>query len=144
MDPVSIAGIVQNALGLGLQLGNAAKSLSNIAGKYKNAKLTLRSMAQNLEILQLTWTQIGQWFEACAEDGSFCDHDLVTRVIGFLETGTLVMEAFEKDLLAYDVENLNFGQRSKLIWNETTLQGHQVRIRDQAQSMSLFLQAIKL
>ena len=144
MDHVSVAGIVESSLGLALQLSTAAKGLSDLAGKYKNAKLTVKALAQNLDILQLTWTQIGQWFKEYAEDGSLCDHDLIKRVTGFLETGTLVMEAFEQDLLTYDVENLNFTQRSKLIWNENTLRGHQIRIRDQTLSMNLFLQAMKL
>ena len=144
MDPISIAGIVESSLGLGLQFGNAAKSLCDIAGKYRNAKLTLKSLAHNLEILQLTWNQIGQWFEARAEDVSLYDDDLIKQVNGFLETGTLVMDALERDLLAYDIKDLNFGQRSKFIWNEMTLQAHQVRIRDQTLSMSLFLQAVQL
>ena len=144
MDPISIAGIVESSLSLALQLGNAAKTLSDIAGKYKNAKLTVQSLTQNLDILQLTWTQIGQWFEEYKEDGSLQDDDLVKRVKGFLDTGTLVMEALEQDLLIYDVENLNFTQRSKLVWNKGVLQGHQIRIRDQTLSMSLFLQVVKL
>lgn len=127
-----------------MQLGNAAKSLSDIAGKYKNAKLTVKSLAQNLDVLQLIWTQIGQWFEEYRKDGSVRDDDLVRGVKDFLETGTLVMEALKQDLLAYDVESLNFTLRSKLIWNEGILQGHQTRIRDQTLSMSLFLQAVKL
>ena len=144
MDPISIAGIVESSIGLGLQLGNAARTISDIARRYKNAELTIKSLAQNLEILQLTWIQIGHWFEACTEDRNLCDHDLTKRVTGFLETGTLVMEALGKDLVAYDIENLNFAQRSKLIWNENIMQGHQIRIRDQTLTMSLFLQAVKL
>lgn len=144
MDPISVAGIVESSLGSALQLGTAAKSLSDIAGKYKNAKLTVKSLTQNLDILQLTWNQIGQWFETYGEDGSLQDNDLIRRVAFFLETGTLVMEAFEQDLLAYDVDNLSFMKRSKLIWNENTLQGHQIRLRDQTLSMSVFLQAVKL
>lgn len=42
MDPLSIVGVVEGSLGLALQLGTAAKSLSDIAGKYKNAKLTVK------------------------------------------------------------------------------------------------------
>lgn len=144
MDTISIAGIVESSIGLGLQVGNAAKTINDIAGRYKNAELTIKSLAQNLEILQLTWSQIGHWFEAYTEDRDLCDHDLIKRVTGFLETGTLVMEALGKDLVAYDIGNLNFAQRSKLIWNENTMQGHQIRIRDQTLTMSLFLQAVKL
>ena len=144
MDPISVAGIVGSSLGLAFQLGTAAKGLGDIAGRYKNAKLTVKALAQNLDILQLIWTQIGQWFEEYAGDERLCDIELVKRVTGFLETGTLVMEALEQDLLAYDIETLNFTQRSKLIWNEKTLEGHQICIRDQVLSMNLFLQAVKL
>ena len=144
MDPISVAGIVQSSLSLALQLGTIAKNLSDVAGKYKNATLTVKSLAQNLEILQLTWSQIGQWFDAFVKEGELCDNDLVERVKGFLETGILVMEAFEKDLVPYEAESLSFTRRSKFIWNEGSLQGHQLRVRDQTLSMSLFLQAIKL
>ena len=144
MDPISVVGIVESSLSLALQIGGAAKALNDVAGKYKNAKLAIKSLAQNLDILQLTWSQIAQWFEAHIVDGDLHDNDLIKRVRGFLETGIMVMEAFEQDLLAFDVESLNFTQRSKLIWNGSTLQGHQIRVRDQTLSMSLFLQAVKL
>ena len=63
---------------------------------------------------------------------------------GFLETGNLVIEALQHDFQAYNVDHLSFSKRSKLIWNETNLQGHKSRIQDQALSMSLFLQAVNL
>lgn len=144
MDPISAVGLVESSLGLALQFGSAAKALSDVAGKYKNAKLAIKSLGQNLDILQLTWTRIGHWLEAYTEDGIMSDNESAKRVQGFLETGTLVMEALEEDMRPYDAKNLNFTQRSKLIWNENTLQGHQIRIRDQALSMSLFLQAVQL
>ena len=141
---MEVAGVVQSSLSLALQLATVAKSLSDVVDKYKNAKLTVKALIQNLDILQLTWTQIGQWLEAFAESGSLCDDDLIRRVREFLDTGTLVMEALGQDLLAYDIENLNFTQRSKLIWNESILERHLSRIRDQTLSMNLFLQAVKL
>ena len=144
MDPISVTSVVQSSLSLALQLATVAKSLSDVVDKYKNAKLTVKALIQNLDILQLTWTQIGQWFEGYAESESLCDNDLMRRVREFLDTGTLVMEALGQDLLAYDIENLNFTQRSKLIWNESILERHLSRIRDQTLSMNLFLQAVKL
>ena len=144
MDPVSAVGLVEASLGLAVQFGSAAKTLNDVAGKYKNAKLTVKSLTQNLDILQLSWTQIGAWFRDRFENDILHDVDLTRRVEGFLETGSLVMEALQHDLQVYNVNNLNFPTRSKLIWNETTLQNHQSRIRDQALSMTLFLQAINL
>ena len=143
MDPISAIGLVENSLGLALQFGTAAKALNDIAGKYKNAKLTVKSLTQNLDILQLAWTQIGEWYQEQFEK-SLHDDSLTRRVEGFLETGNLVMEALQHDLQAYNVDHLSFSKRSKLIWNETTLQGHKSRIQDQALSMSLFLQAVNL
>ncbi|CAD6589931.1 MAG: hypothetical protein ASARMPRED_004323 [Alectoria sarmentosa] len=144
MDPISVVGLVQSSLGLALQFGSTAKTLNDVASKYKNAKLAIKSLAQNLDILQLSWTQIGEWFQRYAEEESLHDDSLMKRVEGFLETGTLVMEALQHDVQAYDVDHLSFAQRSRLIWNESSLQGHQSRIRDQVLSMSLFLQAVNL
>ena len=144
MDPVSAVGLVEGSFGLAVQFGSAAKTLNDVAGKYKNAKLTVKSLIQNLDILQLSWTQIGVWFRERFENDSLHDVSLTRQVEGFLETGSLVMEALQHDLQAYNVDHLNFSKRSKLIWNETTLQNHQSRIRDQAMSMNLFLQAVNL
>ena len=143
MDPVSFIGLIESSIGLALQFGSAAKTLNDLAGKYKNAKLAIKSLAQNLDILQLAWTQIGDWMKL-AENENLNDDSLTTRVQGFWETGTLVMEALQHDLQAYDTDQLNISQRTKLIWNETSFQSHQNRIRDQALSMSLFLQAMNL
>ena len=97
-------------------------------------------MVQNLDIMQLAWDRIGVW----SKDVISTDDTFTQRLNRFLETGALVLDALEEDLQSYDASNMTFSQRSRLVWNETTLQGHQTRIRDQAQSMSLLLQAIQL
>lgn len=79
-----------------------------------------------------------------AENENLRDDSLTKRVVGFWETGTMVMEALQHDLQAYDTDQLSISQLTKLIWNENSFQGHQNRIRDQALSMSLFLQAMNL
>ena len=145
MDPISAIGLIESSLGLALQFGSAAKALHDVAGKYKNAGLSIKSLAQNLDILQLSWTQIVNWFQERSEEESLDDDVCLTkRLEGFLETGDLVMGALQHDLQAYNIDHLGFSRRSKFIWNEPTLQGHQSRIRDQALSMSLFLQAVNL
>ena len=143
MDPVSFIGLIESSIGLALQFGSAAKTLNDLAGKYKNAKLAIKSLAQNLDILQLAWTQIGDWMRL-AENEKLRDSSFTKRVEGFWETGTMVMEALQHDLQAYDTDQLNISHRTRLIWNEITFQAHQNRIRDQALSMSLFLQAMNL
>lgn len=141
MDPVSIVGLIEGSISLAVQCGSVAKRLNDLAGKYKNAKLTISTMVQNLDIMQLAWKRIGTWSE---DHVPIEDDDFTQRLQRFLETGFLVLDALEEDLRSYDVSKMTFGQRSRLVWNENTLQGHQGRIRDQAQAMSLFLHAIQL
>ena len=143
MDLVSAVGLVQSSIGLALQFGKVAKTLNDVADKYKNAKLAIKSLAQNLDILELAWTQIGEWFQGQSEDGLH-DDSLTKRVEGFLETGVLVIEALQHDLQTYNMDDIGFSQRTKFLWNEISLQAHRSRIRDQALSMSLFLQVVNL
>ena len=142
MDPVTLVGIVEGSISLAVQCGSVAKSLNNLAGQYKYAKLTISTMVQNLDIMQVAWDRIGAWSKTSM--APIDDHDLMQRLERFLQTGSLVLDALEEDLLSYDASYMTIAQRSRLVWNENILQGHQSRIRDQAQSMSLLLQAIHL
>ena len=141
MDPVSIVALLEGSISLAVQCGSVAKSLNNLAGQYKHAKLTISTMAQNLDIMQLAWHRIGIW----SKDFIPKDDDAFTqRLEAFLETGSLVLDTLEADLQSYSASYMTFAQKSRLVWNENVFQGHQNRIRDQAQSMSLLLQAIQL
>ena len=141
MDPVTLVGIVEGSISLAVQCGSVAKSLNNLAGQYKYAKLTISTMIQNLDIVQVAWERIGVWSKTSLPTD---DDGFTQRLERFLETGFLVLDALEEDLRSYNVSRMTFRQRSRLVWNESILQGHQSRIRDQAQSMSLLLQAIQL
>ena len=61
MDPISIVGIVEGSISLAVQCGSVAKSLNNVAGQYKHGKLTISTMVQNLDIMQLACNRIGTW-----------------------------------------------------------------------------------
>ncbi|CAF9936291.1 hypothetical protein IMSHALPRED_010700 [Imshaugia aleurites] len=54
------------------------------------------------------------------------------------------MDALQGDLKPYQSNHLSFMQRSKAIWNENTLRGHQDRVSHQAMAMTCLLQAIQL
>lgn len=141
MDPVSIVGLVEGSISLAVQCGSVAKSLNTLAGQYKYAQLNISTMVQNLDIMQLAWDRIGAW----SENSMPIDNDgFMQRLERFLQTGSLVLDALEEDLQSYNVSNMTLSQRSRLLWNGSTLQAHQNRIRDQAQSMSLLLQAVQL
>ena len=125
MDPISIASLIEGSVSLAVQCGSVAKSLNSIAGNYKYAKLTISTMVQNLDIIQLAWNRIGMWSKSYSSNEDPEGEDFILRLEIFLETGKLVMDTLEEELLAYDVNHLGFKQRSKLVWNEDILQSHQ-------------------
>ena len=144
MDPASIIGLVDASLGLAIKCGSIGKHLNTIASQYKHARLTILSMVQNLDSLQLAWDRISIWSRSYVPDQDVADNSLVERLERFLETRALVIEALDEDLSTYNPDDLSFTQRSRLIWNSQVLQDHQNRLRDQATSMTLLLQAIQL
>ncbi|MCJ1458052.1 Ankyrin-1, partial [Mycoblastus sanguinarius] len=144
MDPVSIIALIEGSLSLALQCGSVAKSLSDIAGKHKYAQLTILSISQGLETIQLAWSQIGEWSQNYSPENGPDNEEFLRRLHKFLENGAIIMSALEEDLLPYQADSLSFKQRSKAVWNERTLQDHQNRISHQATAMTCLLQAIQL
>ena len=144
MDPISIVGLVDASVDLALKCASAVKKMNDIASKYKHSELTLRSIAHNLDTMQFAWDRIGVWIQLYTPDENTDDDGFVLRMARFLETGTLVMDALEKELLPFSDETLGFAERAKLVWSENILSDHQTRVRDQAISMNLLLQAIQL
>ena len=144
MEPASIVGLVDASLGLAIKCGSIVKHLNTIASQYKHARLTILTMVQNLDSIQLAWNRISTWSRSYVPDQDAADSSFLERLERFLEAGALVMEALDEDLSTYDPDDLSFTQRSRLIWNGQVLQDHQNRLRDQATSMTLLLQAIQL
>ena len=142
VDPISIISLVEGSIGLILQCGSAIKSLNEIAAKYKQAELTLSAMIQEVDVIELAWRRIKDWFE-CYTNGAG-DVELLERLDKSLKCGTNVISALQDDLLDYGSRRLGFMQRSRLSWNEEALRDHQYRIRGQVQAMSLLLQVIEL
>lgn len=151
-DPISIVSLVEGSISLVLQCGSVAKTLSDIAGKYKQSKLTVLSMVQEVETIQLAWSRIKEWSQAYAEaadDAGLAedsDRSFLERLDRSLECGTLVISALQDDLSDYadHADDLSFRQRSRVAWNEKALQDHQHRIRGQVMAMSLLLQVLEL
>lgn len=144
MDPASIVSLVSSAVQLATLCGSAAKDLDTLVSKYKNAKLAILSMVQGLDTMQLAWSRIGQWVQNETPDVLLEKDDFIGRLQRSLETGSLVMDALKEELLIYKPLKMGLTQRTKVVWNEGTLKSHQERVRDQASSMTLLLQAIQL
>ena len=151
-DPLSVLSIVEGSLGLIIQCGSVLRNLSEIAGKFKQARLTLMSMTEEIETIKLAWQKIREWSEASSknlEDAtaqSVHDHSIMERLNRSLDCCALVMTALENDLSVYMTKARinNFRLRSKFVWNEKALQDHQQRIRGQVSAMNLLLQVLQL
>ena len=147
-DPISIISLIEGSISLILQCGSVAKKLSDVAGRYREAKLTVLSMVQEVETIQLAWDRIKQWSHGQAEDKTAVEHDqaFLERIDRSLECGSLVMSALLEDLSEYvdDVDAMNFLQRTKVAWDEKALQDHQHRVRGQVMAMTLLLQVLDL
>ena len=139
VDPISI---ISGSIGLILQCGSAIKSLNEIAAKYRQAELTLSSIIQEVDVIELAWKRIKDWFESYTDEAG--DIELLERLDKSLKCGTNVISALQDDLLNYGSKKLGFMQRSRLSWHEEALRDHQYRIRGQVQAMSLLLQVIEL
>ena len=144
MDPISIASIIESSLSLALQCGSSAKRLNEIASQYKNAKLTILSMSQQLDTMQLAWNRIGEWSRTNQSMAHADDIDFRQRLGRCLAAGEEFLQALEADLSKYNTTKLTFRQRTRLIWNQGVFKAHQSRIQDQASSMALVLQTIQL
>ena len=101
-------------------------------------------MVQGLDTMQLAWSSIAKWAQNQSPDELMEEDDFIERLRRSLETGSLVMDALNEELLMYKPSKMGLTQRTRAVWNEGTLRSHQERIRDQASSMTLLLQAIHL
>ena len=142
VDPISIISLVEGSITLIVQCGSAIKSLNEIASKYKQAELILSSMIQEVDVIELAWKRIKDWFEFYTNEAE--DGELLERLDKSLKCGTIVISALQDDLLDYGSKKLGFMQRTRLNWSEKALRDHQDRIRGQVQAMSLLLQVIEL
>ena len=144
MDPTSIIGLVDASINFALNCAGTAKKINDIASKYRYSRHAIISITQYLDTMRLAWDRIGAWVESYTPDPNAGDEGFISRMARALEVGTFVMNALEKELLPFDHEKMSSAQRMKLIWNGNIINDHQIRIRDQAASMSLLLQAIQL
>ena len=143
-DPLSIISVIEGSLGLILQCGSVAKTLNDIAGKFKQAKLTILSVAQEVDTIELAWTRIRQWIEHCGENK--IEDEFLVRLDRSLKCGDIVISALQQDLSKFnDIPDvLNFVQQSRIGWNEKALRDHQHRLRGQVIAMNLLLQVIDM
>ena len=145
MDPVTIVAIVSGSIGLAAKCSSVTKQLSDITAKLKQAELTLRAIGEECEIIRLAWTRIEKWVVGWADDTA-ADQELLHRLYRSIETGSMIISASEDSVRAIgEASNSSgFGWRSRIVWNENTLSGHQQRIRGLVASVHLLLDVVRL
>ena len=143
-DPISVISLVEGSIGLVLQCGSVAKTLSDMIAKFRTAEVAITSLIQEVETIQFAWSRIKGWSEDHAEAAT--DSQFVQRLEKSLECGTLILSAIEQDLADYKdrADNASFVRRSKMAWNERAFLDHQHRVRGQVQAMTLLLQVSQL
>ena len=143
-DPISVISLIEGSIGLVVQCGSVAKTLSDMIAKFKHAEVAIMSLIQEVETIQFAWDRIKEWSEDHAEAAT--DSQFVQRLEKSLQCGTLVLSALEQDLADYKhtADNASFKMRSKMAWNERAFLDHQHRVRGQVQAMTLMLQVSQL
>ena len=145
MDPVSILSIVTATSNLVCKCGSVIQTLHDLAHRYKQAEVSILSIIQECQTIELAWSRIEQWAENGLND--YEDYDqLSNRLQNSLYSGQLVMAELEKDLFAIQEapQHSRFRRKTKIIWNERLLHDHQDRIRGQVCAMMLLLEVIHL
>jgi hypothetical protein len=143
-DPVTIIAIVHGSIGLALKIGTIVKTLYSISQKLKNAELTLISTASECETIQIAWGRIETWARGLPDETAV-EQELLDRLGQSLVVGTMVMSAFEQDILQIEsAPPTRFMGRSRMAWKEECFAQHQDRIRGQVAAISLLLQVVNL
>lgn len=142
-DPITIVQVVSASASLAMQCAQVAKGLHDLAGKYKTAEISIRSTANELDIIRLAWDRIQTVLQSW-EGSDDSDPDLLTELRLKLQFGQLVVSSLADDLGAFTNRPFSFIQRSKYVWNEGNFKGHQDRVRGQVAAMNLLVSVLNL
>jgi hypothetical protein len=146
MEPISAISLVSSCASLTRICISVSKSLTELAEKYKHAELSMLSLAEECNTVQLAWTEIERW---AAENQNHIDghHEIQERLHTSVRTGRLVVSSLEMDLKALqkaENDGPRFFGKSRLVWNDNVLRDHQHRLRGQVAALTLLLEVIQL
>lgn len=142
-DPITAIQVISAATSLAAQCAQVIKGLHDLAGKLKNAKLSIRSTAHELDIIRLAWERIESALRSWEGDEE-SDENLLQRLRLNLDFGRLIVSSLAEDMHSFTKRPLTFARRSKYVWSEEKFKGHQDRIRGQAGAMTLLVSVLKL
>ena len=143
-DPITIVQVISASASLAMQCAQVAKGLHDVAGKFKNAELSILSTAHELDIIRLAWERIENAIKSWEGTIQESDHNLVMEVRQKLEFGKLIITSLADDIEQFTKRPFNFARRSRYVWCEETFKGHQERIRGQVGAMTLLVSVMNL
>jgi hypothetical protein len=143
MDPASVVGLVAACASLVKTCASVVKSLHDVAGVYRDAELSILSLIQVCETTRFAWASLEAWanksLSAMENPG-----EVLQQFQRSLYAGQLMMEALEQDVAKAIPKVGTFRRRANLVWNATSFQEHQNRIRDQNAALQLLLQVLSM
>ena len=142
-DPATIIQVISASTSLVAQCAKVIKGLHDLAVKYKNAELSIRSTAHELDIIRLAWERIESALRSW-EGNEDSDDELLQRLSQNLEFGALIVASLDEDMSTFTKRPFTFTQRSKYVWTEGKFKDHQDRIRGQVLAMNLLVSVLKM
>ncbi|KAJ5166474.1 uncharacterized protein N7482_005255 [Penicillium canariense] len=148
MDPVSAFGLFSGAIQVLQAIASTVGGLRQLAGKLREADLTIQSLIQELACIRTALTSLKEWLRihrsGSGRDGpksDELDHDLAVAMDGC----RVIMEVLSYEVLelvqsAEESGGIGFKIRMKVVWNDEAMRGHQEKLHAQVQALQLLLQ----
>ena len=83
MDSVTVVSIIEGSISLIVRCSGVVSSLKDLASKFKQTKLTLLSMIQEVDTIESAWSRIKDWSQVHA--GAMTDLKFTERLAQSLE-----------------------------------------------------------
>lgn len=67
-EVATIIGLIDGSVGLLIKCGSVVNTLSDLAGKFKQAELAIKMMIQQVDTIKAAWTRIREWSIECQKN----------------------------------------------------------------------------
>ena len=144
MDPISILSLIETCAGLAVTSGKLAIGLRNLAGSYKQASLTFRSLSCQCKLFGCALRAIQQWMED-GLDSNELDESVWEQLTDSLECARDTIVALQDELVKTSGGSVNtFWEKVNVLWNHNSLKSLEDCIQKQVNSLSVILQIMNL
>ena len=146
MEPLSILALIETCAGLAVTAGKLSIGLKNLAGTYKHAALTFRSLSCQSKLFATATRAVQAWMEDVPTDSlSNIDDSIWDQLADSLECANDAILALECELIDTSNGTANtFWQKVNIVWNLQTLKDFHDCIHKQVTGLGVILQIINL